>query len=287
MRDLILEVPILLGTFVFGIVYFLALFQLAKNKRFALFLENIAEYVFLVIISGANFFPLDRLDPSDLGDPEKGFYSGLLLVIVYALFFILFRGTRKQLLHNFGFLFRQPVLGIYFGIIIFSVFWSENPEATLRATLGILFISIFAVHFARKYEWRDLSRLLRWNSTLIAIYSIFSAALIPSVGICEKGWCGGFGHPISLGNIMALGFTLWTLNALFNSQYFWRSLAMSLLCFTVLQFTNSAGALLLLFVLLITLLISLFLKKTKLHPSFDIFYFTINVVWGCNNLADW
>ncbi len=289
MKDLILDPPILLGTLVLGIVYFLVLFNFTKNRRFAFFLERIAECVFFVIISGANFFPFDRLDPSDIGDPEKGLFSALLLLITYALFFILFRGSRKQLFNNFSYLFKQPILGIYIGIICFSVFWSANQEATLRAIAGLLFFSIFAVHFARKYNWQELSRLLRWNSTFIAIYSVFTALFVPSIGICSKGWCGGFGHPISLGNMMALGTTLWLLNVFANPKYYLRSLVCFSICLMVLHFTNSAGALLVLTTLIVLLFFTTFLKKLKFTQAFIffillLFVFGISSIWLMENL---
>lgn len=278
----------MVATFIFCIVYFVILFKSTKNRKFAKLFEAITIQVFLFIVSGANVFPFDRLDPGDIGDPNKGFFSGFFLVAIYGLFFIILRGKGKQILNNFVLLFKQPWLGIYLGILAFSVFWSTNPIVTLKAMVGLLFFSIFAVHFARKYNWQELSRLLRWNSTYIALYSIFTALFVPSIGICPKGWCGGFGHPIDLGGIMALGIVLWLLNAFARPKYILRSLACSIMCFFVMQSTNSAGATLVFISLIILLFFTTFLKKLKFTQAFCFFILFLSLfgvvsIWLIDN----
>lgn len=291
MKDLFLEPPIMVAVLVFSLIYFVILFKSTKNKKFAAIFEIITVQIFLFTISGANFFPFNRLDPGDIGDPSKGFFSGFFLLLIYGLFFILFRGKTRQILSNFTLLFQQPWLGIYLGLLAFSVFWSENSIVTLKATIGLLFFSIFAVHFARKYNWQELSQLLRWNSTYIAIYSIFSALFVPTVGICRKGWCGGFGHPIDLGSIMALGISLWLLNAFANPRYYLRSLVCSSICFVVMQFTNSAGASLVFMTLIVLLFFTTFLKKLKFTQAFIVFMvllssFGISSIWLMENFEN-
>ncbi|MGB5632555.1 MAG: O-antigen ligase family protein, partial [Waterburya sp.] len=177
------------------------------------------------------------------------------------------------------------------GLIVFSVFWSENPLVTVKAAFALLFFSIFAVHFARKYNWQELSKILRWNCTFIAIYSIFSALFVPSIGICKKGWCGGFGHPIDLGCLMALGVSLWLLHAFSNSKYRLRSLLLSILCLNVMQFTNSAGALLVFVTLITIVLTTTFLKKLNFTQSFIffillLFLFGITSIWLIENFEN-
>lgn len=291
MKDLFSELPILLGILIFGVVYFIIIFNSTKNKRIASYFEVTTAYIFCFIISGANFFPFDRLDPGDIGHHAKGFFSGLFLLLVYGTFFILCRGKSKQILRNFLLLFEQPFLGLYLGLIAFSALWSENPPVTLKATFGLLFFSIFAVHFARKYNWQELSQIWRWNCTFIAIYSIFSAFFVPSVGICKKGWCGGFGHPIDLGCLMALGVSLWLLNAFSNPRYRLRSLLLSILCLIVMQLTNSAGALLVFFTLIIVLSTTTFLKKLNFTQAFIffillLFLFGITGIWLMGNFEN-
>jgi len=166
--------------------------------------------------------------------------------------------------------------------------WNSNFP---RAVAFIRTSSIFAVHFARKYNWQELSQLLRWNSTYIAIYSIFSALFVPTVGICRKGWCGGFGHPIDLGSIMALGISLWLLNAFANPRYYLRSLVCSSICFVVMQFTNSAGASLVFMTLIVLLFFTTFLKKLKFTQAFIVFMvllssFGISSIWLMENFEN-
>ena len=193
------------------------------------------------------------------------------MLLLYAIFFILLRGKGKQLIRNFLLLFQQPLLGLYLGLICFSVFWSENPPITLKATFGLLFYSLFAVHFARKYNWQELSTIFRWNAVFIALYSIFSATFVPSIGLCKKGWCGGFGHPIDLGVLMAMGASLWILNALFNPRYRLRSCLGTMLCIVVMQYANSAGAFLVFATLAIVVLTTTFLKRLNFIQAFIFF----------------
>lgn len=291
MKDIILTPPILLGVFFSGIVYFVILFNLTKNRKFASFFENIVLYIFVFIISGANFFPLDRLDPADIGDHAKGFFSGLSLLFLYGTFFILFRGKGKQILGNFLLLFKQPFLGLYLGLIAFSIFWSENPLVTAKATVGLIFFSMFAVHFARKFKWQELAEIFRWNSIYIAIFSIFSAKFATSIGLCDKGWCGGFGHPIDLGYLMSIGFALWILQAISNPKYRTRSICLSALCLIVMQFTNSAGALLVFATLTILVLTTSFLKRLNFSQAFIFFIFLLSSlgtvsIWLISNLEN-
>lgn len=277
MKDLFLEPPILAIIFIFCIVYFVIAFKSTKNKQISTAFEKITIQVFLFIISGANFFPFDRLDPGDIGDPHKGFFSGFFLLVIYGLFFILFRGKIKRVLSNFILLFQQPWLGTYLGVLTFSIFWSKNPIVSLKAMVGLLFFSIFAVHLARRYNWQELARLLRWNTVFIAFYSIFTAFFVPSIGICRKGWCGGFGHPIDLGSIMALGISLWLLNAFSRPRYRLRSLICIIVCFIVMQSTNSAGALVVFMTLIILLFFTTLLKRLNFTQAFCFFILLLSL----------
>ena len=288
MKDLFLEPPIMLAVFVFCIVYFVIIFKTTKNKKIFSIFEIITISIFLFIVSGANVFPLDRLDPGDIGDPSKGFFSGLFLLIIYGLFFIVFRGKSKQIFVNFVLLFQQPWLGTYLGVLAFSVFWSENPIVTLKATVGVIFFSIFAVYLAKRYNWQELAKLLRWNSIFIALYSIFTALFVPSIGVCRKGWCGGFGHPIDLGSIMALGIAFWLLHAFSKPKYYLRSLICITICFIVMQSTNSAGSLVVFMTLIILLFFTTLLKRLNFTQAFCffillLFLFGVGSIWLLEN----
>ena len=277
MKDLILYPPILWATLVSLIAGFIILFYLTRDKAIASIFEQLAVYMFLFIVSGVTIFPFSHLDLASLGSPEKTLFSAIFLLVVYAAVFILLRARVSQIISNVIILFQQKYLSIYLGLTVFSAFWSTTPLVTLKAAISLILISSFAVYFARKYNWRQLLELLRWNQTFVALLSAFLAIFVPAEGLNEKGWAGALGHPINLGNVMALSAALWLLNATQNSKYRLRSLLFCVLSIVIMQLANSAGA----FVVFLSLIVIIFIppifrKLTFLQANF-LFTFILSI----------
>ena len=70
---------------------------------------------------------------------------------------------------------------------------------------------------------------------------------------------------------MAMGIALWVLNILSSPKYRLRSCLMVVLCLTVMQFANSAGAFLVLIMLTVVVLTTTFLKKLNFTQAFIFF----------------
>jgi O-antigen ligase len=290
MKDLILYPPIF-GAIIFGLVgSFIILFYLTKDKIIASAFQQLIDYTFLFIVSGVTLFPFSHLDLASLGSPEKSLFSGLLLLFVYAAVLILLRVHLKQVLINIIILFQQKYLGIYIGLIIFSALWSSTAWLSFKAAISLTFISIFAVYFARKCNWEELFKLLRWNQTFIAFLSAFLAIFVPSEGQMEKGWAGAIGHPINLGNMMALTACLWLLHGIHNRKYRWRSLLFSALSIVIMQLANSAGAFIVFMSLIVIVFIPPIFRKLNFLQANLLFTLIVSIfgmlsIWLFSNLS--
>ncbi len=298
MKDLILYPPIL-GAVLIGLAAsFIILFYLTKDKIITSIFEKLAVYIFLFVVSGVTFvvsgvttFPFSHLDLASLGTQEKTLFSAIFLLLVYAAIFILLRVHISQILSNIIILFQQKYLSIYLGLTFFSACWSATPWLSLRAAISLILISSFAVYFARKYNWRQILELLRWNQTFVAIFSVYLSIFVPSEGQIEKGWAGAIGHPINLGNMMALTATLWLLNAIHNPKYLKRSLLFCVLSITVMQLANSAGAFIVFLSLIVIVFIPpIFRKLNFLQANFLFTFilsvFTIPSIWLFSNFGN-
>ena len=255
MTDIILHPPIFVAVAVGLVASFVILFYLTQNKVIASAFQVIIDYSFLFIVSGVKIFPFSHLDLASLGSPEKGLFSGLLLLFVYAAILVLLRVNLKQIFVNIIILFQQNYLSFYIGLLIMSALWSADSWLSFKAAISLTLISIFTVHFAKIYDWQEIFKLIRWNQTFITLFSAFIAVFVPSEGLMEKGWAGAVGHPIDLGNIMALTASLWLLNGIYKPKYRRRSLLFSALSIAMMQLANSAGA----FVIFIALTVLVFI----------------------------
>lgn len=263
---------------------FFVVFYLTREKAIASIFQKSMEYIFLFIVSGVVIFPFSHLHLSSLGSSEKGLLSGLLLLMVYVVVLVLLRTRLKQILVNIVLLFQQKYLGLYLGLVVFSSFWSPTPLLSFRGAFALLMISSFAVHFAREYNWQQNFQLFRYSQAVIAIFSIFMAFFVPSEGLTEKGWAGGIGHPIELGNMMALAASFWLLSAIQNRKQIFISLPICMLCIAIMQLANSAGA----FVVFLSLAVIVFVLpifrrlnflQANFLFTFILLFFSVPTIW--------
>ena len=206
--------------------------------------ETIIIYIVLWATLGVSIFPLSQLNTKllILHDRNPAYWISSLLI--YAAFVVILRKHISGVFFNLMLLFKQGFLGIYVGLVSLSIFWSNDFFLTLKGISAFLLVSIFAVYLGRRYNWQELSRLLRWNCLIIALASMVTAVFVPSVGqgSPKEGWNGIFVHPNGLGALMAFGALLWLLNFLQDSKHRWRSLGFFIVSIIVMQFANSAGA---------------------------------------------
>ena len=288
MIDLILNPPILGAILITMLASFVILFYLTKDRAISSVFQKLIVNIFLLIISGVGIFPFSHLNLSSLGSHEKGLLSGALLLTIYAAVLILLRVRMSQIVTNIIILFQQKYLGIYLGLIIFSSFWSKTPLLTLRAAIALTLISGFAVYFARKCNWQQIFKILRFNQMIIVFFSVFLGIFFPSLIQNEKGWGGAMGHPIDLGNMMALTSSLWLLNAIQNPKYRWPSLGVGVLSIIIMQLANSAGAFVIFLSLTVIVFIPSLFRKLNFFQAYILFTFILLIfaipsIWLISN----
>lgn len=289
MKDLLVNPFILSLLLVSSLASLIIIYYLNRDRWIASIFKKIIINLFLFIVSGVEFFPFTHLNIASLGSREKGFFSGVLLLSIYAVIFILLRVRISQILSNIIILFQQNYLSIYLGLIIFSTFWSKTPLLTLKAAISLTLISSFAVYFARAYNWQQIYKLLRFNQVLILFFGSFIAIFLPSLGQTGKGWSGGFGHPIAFGNMMALSASFCLLNAIQNPKYRWLSLVFCVLNIIVMQFSNSATAFIDFLALTAIIFIYPLFRKLNFFQAYILFalvllIFSVPTIWLISNL---
>ncbi|MEM7591609.1 MAG: O-antigen ligase family protein [Cyanobacteria bacterium P01_A01_bin.83] len=270
---------------------FLIAFDLTKNKAIALLFKRLNEYVFLFITSGVTIFPFSHLDLASLGSREKGFLSGALLVCVYGAVFVLLRIRIAQILNHIIILFQPKYFRFYLALILFSALWSITPLLTLRGGIALALIGGFAVYFAKAYSWQQNFQLLRWNQIIITCFSMFMALFFPTLAQTEKGWGGAIGHPIDLGNMMALTASLWLLHAIHHQKHRWLSFLFCVFSIIVMQLANSAGAFVIFLSLIVIIFVASLFKKLKFFQAYILFasvlsILTIPSIWLLGNLEN-
>jgi O-antigen ligase len=291
MREIILQPVNIFILLAVSTAYFILVLHFSAKKKFALALEKILIIMFFFMLPGVRIAPFPLLQPATFFSEGKPLASNLIQVVLYGSIILVLRPRLNHIFQNLILLFQQPFLGILLGVLVASMFWSETPLVTLKGILILLGLSVFAVHIGRQYSWKEISFFLRWSSTVIALLSTYFALLKPSVGInlIKDGWQGILGHPIHLGNLMALSTSFWFLHTLHTSKHRSLSLGLGIISLTVMQFANSAGAFCTFLVLIVLLLLTPFIQKLRLEISFSILtiFLAISIritVWLVENL---
>jgi O-antigen ligase len=272
MKEIILQPINIVILLAVSAAYFILVLHFSAKKKFALALEKIIIIMFFFMLPGVRMAPFPLLQPATFLSEGKPLTSNLIQVVLYGSIILVLRPRLNHILQNFILLFKQPFLGIFYGLLVFSMFWSETPLMTLKGILIFLGVTIFAVHIGRQYSWQELSGFLRWSTTLIAVLSTYFALFKPSVGInsVKDGWQGILGHPIHLGNLMALSASLWLLYAFHKPKHRWLSLGFGITSLIVMKFANSAGAFCTFFVLTTLLFVAPFIQKLRTEIAFFI-----------------
>jgi exopolysaccharide production protein ExoQ len=104
-----------------------------------------------------------------------------------------------------------PVIAVV-SYALASVFWSQDPQLSLRRSIALSLTLVFGVYFASRFHPREQFRLLAWSFAFCIIFSFLFEllGLNPSQGY--PGWYGVFDIKNQLGQnmvISALVFWFW------------------------------------------------------------------------------
>ncbi len=145
-----------------------------------------------------------------------------LSVLIYIVVFILLAMRWKR---TFSVLSRNILLLVLLGVVVFSCFWSVNPDQTLRFSIYAVGATGFGLYIATRYTLSEQLRLLTWLYGSLLILSVLFALLIPSYGLMsgihEGALRGVFTHKNQFGAFMAPGGVVFMLNAFRGDRYSW------------------------------------------------------------------
>src|SRR5919202_3093860 len=270
-RELIFGNSLLLALLVSAaLLSTIVIFQLAANKKlgllwekwFAVFYIFVCPPVSLVPFNYLNFVSLASTDGGNLAQLPWVFYPWVILVLSGR--FISF--FKNQFVEALSFLvLRNPSFFLYCLLPITSTLWSLVPEITLKAGIAFTGFTIFSFYLAARYEWPELSVLLRWGYISIGIVSIL---VHPNVG---KEFQGITNHKNNFGSLMVVSTALWYLHysqSAKTQKERWIALGFMLFSFYLVRASSSGGCLVNSLMLLVVVSSLSFLSRLKFQWAF-------------------
>jgi exopolysaccharide production protein ExoQ len=242
MRSLILDpivLPLLIAVF---IIYLFLITRHSHHQKIAFILEKSTIILLFILLLKPTIPPLTYLQLDALAGSDKSAASSILQLIIYSFFVIENRQLFRNFLESFCFLFSDLFLGLLLVLALLSALWSETPVVSFRFSLVQLLVSWLAAHFARRYNWQEISKYVCWMGLISGILSALVALAFPSIGLHEKGWQGVFPFPIKLGTCMALSIAIWLIQPMNSVGRRIVAIAAITGCLVLLVLSNSAQA---------------------------------------------
>lgn len=125
----------------------------------------------------------------------------ILWICIYILTLVRFSRKCSQPLRTF---FNEGPLIAVVAFALSSVFWSQDPDFTLRRSVALALTLLFGIYFGSRFSLKEQLRLLLWTCVVCIVFSFFFEllGLNPSEGI--PGWYGIFFQKNELGRMMLL-----------------------------------------------------------------------------------
>ena len=270
-RELIFGNSLLLALLVsVALLSTIVIFQLAANKKLGLLWEKwfAVFYIFVsprlnqVPFNYLHFINMASIDGSNVAQLHLAFYPWVMFVLSGR--FISF--FKNQFVEALSFLvLRNPGFSVYCLLPITSTMWSLVPEITMKAGIAFTFFTIFSFYLGARYEWPELSGLLRWGYTSIAIVSVL---LYPKVG---REFNGITNHKNAFGSLMVLSTALWYLHysqSAKTQKERWIALGFMLFSFYLVRASSSGGCLVSSLMLIVVVSSLSFLSRLKFQWAF-------------------
>jgi len=248
----------------------IVIFQLAANKKLGLVWEKWFAVFYIFVSPRLNQVPFNYLhfaslastDGSNVAQLPWVFYPWVILVLSGRLISFF----KNQFVEALSFLvLRNPGFLVYCLLPITSTLWSLVPEITLKAGIAFTFFTIFSFYLGARYEWPELSALLRWGYTSIAIVSVL---LDPNVG---REFDGITYHKNAFGSLMVLSTALWYLHysqSAKTQKERWIALGLILFSFYLVRASSSGGCLVNSLMLIVVVSSLSFLSRLKFQWAF-------------------
>lgn len=172
-----------------------------------------AAIVMLLIFSAGWQLPL-------FGEKADESASGLLRVAflpAYGLAFLLIMGRPWNMIRVSV---RQPFLIILMGVVAASIYWSIQPDVSIRRGFAVGCTTVSGLALASRFRWAELARLYGIVFCLLIVASYVVSLAMPSIGVMTElfpgAWRGLWMEKNSLGGLMAFGACLLGAAALLN-----------------------------------------------------------------------
>lgn len=184
-RELIFSTNLLLILLaVSALIITLLIFQIATKRNFGIVMEKSFAILYIFLSPHVNLPPFNYLHFINIATPDGGNMSQIPYVFYPWLIFVLsgrfISFLKNQLVESLSYLFlNNPGFSLYCMLPILSSMWSIVPDITLKSGLAFTGFTIFGFYVAARYEWRELSSLVRWGYTSVGIVSVLR---YPNVG---------------------------------------------------------------------------------------------------------
>ncbi|TAD85537.1 MAG: O-antigen ligase family protein [Oscillatoriales cyanobacterium] len=237
---------IILGAIVLVLTLFII--QIASQKKNSLTLERWFTILYIFVSPHVNLPPFNYLHFVNITEAEKGIIYQIPLIfypwIAFLLCGRLIKFLNKQFVEGLSSLIlRNPAAFVYFLLPITSTLWS----------------------LVSRYEWHELSGLLRAGYTSLAIVSFLRR---PNVG---REFAGITGHKNAFGSIMVICTALWYLHysqGAKTQKERWIALGLMFFSFYLVRATSSGGSLVNSLMLIVVVSSLSFLSKLKFQWAF-------------------
>src|SRR4029077_11218952 len=106
-----------------------------------------------------------------------------------------------------------------------SWFWSVAPDQTSRRIFALAFTTLSGAVLAARYSWARLAEALAACFAILAVISLFTGLLVPSIGRMSDtfpgSWRGLWEEKNTFGDNMAMGAAICAAAALLNRSRAW------------------------------------------------------------------
>ncbi len=270
-KEIILSNNLLLSTLgLTALIITLFIFHVASRRKIGITLEKGFAILYIFISPHVNIPPLNYLHFINLTATDGGAVNQLPFIFYPWIVFILcsrfIAYFRDKFVEGLSFLLlRNPCFALYSLLPITSTLWSIAPDITLKAGMAFTGFTIFGFYIGSRYEWHELSSLVRWGYTSIGIVSVLR---YPNVG---REYSGITSHKNSLGSIMVISTALWYLHysqGAKTQKERWIALLFMLFSFYLVRSTSSGGSLVNSLMLIVVVSSLSFLSKLKFQWAF-------------------
>ena len=119
-------------------------------------------------------------------------------------------------------LIRQPFLVVLLTVAVASMFWSVNPDQTVRRCFALVCTTLGGVALAARFRWPQLAEVVGAAFAVLIVACFVVCLAVPRIGVMTElfpgAWRGLWREKNGLGGLMAFGFCILSAAALLNPR---------------------------------------------------------------------